>query len=87
MCVCVYYFFLKKTLNVFQKNDKKTVLIPDFFFSQKISKMETKYKNALKEFSEDFFLIYTVEKKKKLGMDTVEHTASTIVVVQMVTKN
>lgn len=49
--------------------------------------METKYKNALKEFSEDFFLIYTVEKKKKLGMDTVEHTASTIVVVQMVTKN
>lgn len=32
VCVCVYYFFLKKTLNVFQKNDKKTVLIPDFFF-------------------------------------------------------
>lgn len=67
VCVCVYYFFLKKTLNVFQKNDKKTVLIPDiiFFFSQKISKMETKYKNALKEFSEDFFLFTHSGEEKK----------------------
>lgn len=32
-------------------------------------------------------MIYTVEKKKKLGMDTVEHTASTILVVQIVTLN
>lgn len=44
---CVYNFFLKKILNVFQKNDKKPVLIPDIFFSQKISKMETKYKKNL----------------------------------------
>lgn len=33
-----------------------------------------------------FFFIYTVEERDKLEMDTVEHTASTILVVQMVTK-
>lgn len=60
------------------------MLIPDFFFPQKISKMETKYKNASKSLVRTF--IYTVEKKKKLGMDTVEHTASTILVVQMTMK-
>lgn len=49
--------------------------------------METKYKKASKSLARTFF-IYTVEKKKKkLGMDTVEHTASTILVVQVVTKN
>lgn len=40
-----------------------------------------------KSLARTFFYLHTVEKKKKLGMDTVEHTASTIVVVQMVTKN
>lgn len=86
--VCIISF-LRKILNVFQKNDKKPVLIPDFFFfPQKISKMETKYKKASKSLARSFF-IYTAEKikKKKLGMDTVEHTASTILVVQIVTKN
>lgn len=61
----MYYFFLKKILNVFQKNDKKPVLIPDFFFPQKISKMETKYKKASKSLARSFFFIYTVEKEKK----------------------
>lgn len=92
----VYYFsFLKKILNVFQKkkNDKKPVLIQDFVFvPQKISKMETKPKKASKSwagsffFFSFFFFIYTVEERDKLEMDTVEHTASTILVVQMVTK-
>lgn len=70
----VYYFFLKKILNVFQKKKiyKKPVLIPDFFFfffPQKISKkMETKYKRTSKSLARSFFfLIYTVEKKKKTG--------------------
>lgn len=50
--------------------------------------METKYKKASKSLARTFFFIlHTVEKeKKKLGMDTVEHTASTILVVQIVTK-
>lgn len=49
--------------------------------------METKYKKASKSLVRTFF-IYTVEKKKKIRMDTVEHTASTILVVlQTVTKN
>lgn len=83
----MYYFFLKKILNVFQKNDKKPVLIPDFFFPQKISKMETKYKKASKSLARSFFSFTQWRRKKKLGMDTVEHTASTILVVQIVTKN
>lgn len=83
----MYYFFLKKILNVFQKNDKKPVLIPDFF-PQKISKMETKYKKASKSLARSFFFhLHSGEGKKELGMDTVEHTASTILVVQIVTKN
>lgn len=86
--VCV---FLKKILNVFQKKkkpDKKSMLIPDiFFFPQKISKMKTKYtKKKVKE-QGHFFYLHSGEEKKNPGMETVEHTASTILVVQMVTKN
>lgn len=56
---CVYYFFLKKILNVFQKNDKKPVLIQDIiFFPQKISKMETKYKKASKSLARTFFSFF-----------------------------
>lgn len=62
---CVYYFFLKKILNVFQKNDKKPVLIPDIiFFPQKISKMETKYKKASKSLARTFFYLHSGEEKK-----------------------
>lgn len=51
--------------------------------------METKYKKASKSLARTFFYLHSGEekKKKKLGMDTVEHTASTILVVQIVTKN
>lgn len=50
--------------------------------------METKYKKASKSLARTFFYLHSgEEKKKKLGMDTVEHTASTILVVQIVTKN
>lgn len=83
MCV----LFLKKILNVFQKNDKKPVLIPDFFFSSEDFKNGNKIQKSFKEFSKNFFLFTQWRRKKKLGMDTVEHTASTILVVQVVTKN
>ena len=68
---CVYYFFLKKILNVFQKNDKKPVLIPDiiFFFPLKISKMETKYKKASKSLARTFFYLHSGEEKKKKTRD------------------
>lgn len=84
--VCV---FLKKILNVFQKKkDKKSMLIPDIFFPQKISKMETKYtKKKKSQRARTFFLFTQWRRKKNPGMETVEHTASTILVVQMVTKN
>lgn len=59
---CVYYFFLKKILNVFQKNYMKPVLITDFF-PQKISKMETIQK-SFKEFSKFFFYLHSGEGKK-----------------------
>lgn len=49
--------------------------------------METKYKKASKSLARTFFYLHSGEEKKKLGMDTVEHTASTILVVQVVTKN
>lgn len=86
--VCIISF-LRKILNVFQKNDKKPVLIPDFFFfSSEDFKNGNKIQKSFKEFSEVFFYLHSGEdKKKKLGMDTVEHTASTILVVQIVTKN
>lgn len=87
---CVYYFFLKKNIECIPKKWQETRADTRFFFffPQKISKMETKYKKASKSLARSFF-IYTAEKikKKKLGMDTVEHTASTILVVQIVTKN
>lgn len=86
--VCIISF-LRKILNVFQKKWQETRADTRFFFffPQKISKMETKYKKASKSLARSFF-IYTAEKReKKLGMDTVEHTASTILVVQIVTKN
>lgn len=80
--------FLKKILNVFQKNDKKPVLIPDFiFFSSEDFKNGNKIQKSFKEFSGNFFLFTVEKKKKKLGLETVEHTASTILVVQIVTKN
>ena len=63
--VCVFF---KKMLNVFQKQkkDKKSMLIPDFFFPRKISNMKTKYTKKSK--SKDFFFIFffflqSVEKK------------------------
>lgn len=83
----VYYFFLKKILNVFQKKWQETRADTRFFFPQKISKMETKYKKASKSLARSFFSFTQWGRKKKLGMDTVEHTASTILVVQIVTKN
>lgn len=81
--VCV---FLKKILNVFQKK-KNTVLIPYLFFLRRFQKWRQTYKKASKSLARSFFYIYNVEKKKELGMETVEHTASTILVVQMVTMN
>lgn len=83
----MYYFFLKKILNVFQKNDKKPVLIPDFFFLRRFQKWKQNTKKLQRVLRGLFLFIYTVEKEKKVGMDTVKHTASTILVVQMVTKN
>lgn len=68
--MCISFF---KILNVFQKKD--THDDTRYFFPQKILKMETK---SFKEFSEVFFFsfyiyiyINTVEKEKKLGMDTL----------------
>lgn len=50
--------------------------------------METKYKKASKSLARTVFYLHSgEEEEKKLGMDTVEHTASTILVVQIVTKN
>lgn len=87
--VCV---FLKKILNVFQKKkkkDKKSMLIPDiFFFSSEDFKNGNKIHTQKKSKSKDIFLFTQWRRKKKNpGMETVEHTASTILVVQMVTKN
>lgn len=49
--------------------------------------METKYKKASKSLARTFFYLHSGE-EKKIRMDTVEHTASTILVVlQTVTKN
>lgn len=59
-----------------------------FFFPQKISKMETKY--TKKKSEQGHFFLFTQwrgEEKKNPGMETVEHTASTILVTQVVTKN
>lgn len=61
----VYYFFLKKILNVFQKKDKKPVLIPDIiFFSSEDFKNGNKIQKSFKEFSEDFFYLHSGEGKK-----------------------
>lgn len=62
---CVYYFFLKKNIECIPKKWQETRADTRFFFfPQKISKMETKYKKASKSLARSFF-IYTVEKKKK----------------------
>lgn len=47
----VYYFFLKKILNVFQKKKiyKKPVLIPDFFFFFFLRRFQKKWKQNTKE--------------------------------------
>lgn len=83
--VCIFSF-LKKILNVFQKkkNDKKPVLIPDiiFFLLRRFQNTE----KSFKEFIEDFFFTQW-RRKRKSGMDTVGHTASTILVVQIMTEN
>lgn len=50
-------------------------------------KQKTKKTKNFKEFSKDFFLQVGEEKKNNLGWKQFEHTASTILVVQMVTKN
>lgn len=68
---CVYYF-LRKYWMYSKKNDKKPVLIPEFyfiFFPQKISKMETKYKKTSKNFARTFLKTFTVhsEEKKSSG--------------------
>lgn len=69
-------------------------LIPDFhfFFSEDFYKKNRNIQKSFKEFSENFKKKkMTGEKRRrrrnKLWMDTVEHTASTILVGQMVTKN
>lgn len=91
----VYYFsFLKKILNVFQK--KKMTRNPCwykilFLFLRRFQKWKQNRKKLQRVerglfFFSFFFFIYTVEERDKLEMDTVEHTASTILVVQMVTK-
>lgn len=90
----VYYFsFLKKILNVFQKKKKWQETRADTrfcFCSSEDFKNGNKTEKSFKELSGVFFFfflfIYTVEEREKLEMDTVEHTASTILVVQMVTK-
>lgn len=57
-----------------------------FFFSSEDFKNGNKIQKRFKEFSKDFFYLHSGE-EKKIGMETVEHTASTILVVQTVTKN
>lgn len=66
VCVCVYKFFLKKILNVFQKKDKKAVLKPDIFFSSEDFRNGSKRqkKKIFKELSKDFFLQVGKERKK-----------------------
>lgn len=65
------------------------MLIPDiFFFSSEDFKNGNKIHTQKKSKSKDIFLFTQWRRKKKNpGMETVEHTASTILVVQMVTKN
>lgn len=86
---CVYYFFLKKNIECIPKKWQETRADTRFFFfSSEDFKNGNKIQKSFKEFSEVFFYLHSGEdKKKKLGMDTVEHTASTILVVQIVTKN
>lgn len=65
---CVYYFFLKKILNVFQKKwQTRADTRYYFFFPQKISKNGNKIQKSFKEFSEDFFLLTQWRRKKKSG--------------------
>lgn len=49
--------------------------------------MKTKYTKKSQSKDMFFFYLHSREEKKNPGMETVEHTASTILVVQMVTKN
>lgn len=80
------YFFFLKILNVFQKKDKKSMLITDFFFFFVFPSEDFKSGNIHKKSFKDVFLIHNGRRRKnELRMDTIEHTASTILVV--VTKN
>lgn len=74
---------------MYSKKDKKAVLIPDFFFLRRFQKWKQKTKKTnFKAFSKDIFLHIGEEKNdNNLGWKQFEHTASTILVVQTVTKN
>lgn len=82
------YYFLRKYWMYSKKMTRNPCWYQIlFFFPQKISKMETKYKKASESLARTFFYLQWEKKKKKLGLETVEHTASTILVVHIVTKN
>lgn len=81
---CVY--FLRKYWMYSKKKTRNPCWYQIFFFLRRFQKW--KQNTQKKSKSKDIFFIYTVEKRKKNpGMETVEHTASTILVVQTVTKN
>lgn len=82
---CVY--FLRKYWMYSKKKTRNPCWYQIFFFLRRFQKWKQNTQKK-KSKSKDIFFIYTVEKRKKNpGMETVEHTASTILVVQTVTKN
>lgn len=91
--VCIIFLFLRKYW-MYSKKKKWQETRADTrfcFCSSEDFKNGNKTEKSFKELSGVFFFffsffIYTVEERDKLEMDTVEHTASTILVVQMVTK-
>lgn len=92
--VCIIFLFLRKYW-MYSKKKKMTrnpcwykIL---FLFLRRFQKWKQNRKKLQRVerglfFFSFFVFIYTVEERDKLEMDTVEHTASTILVVQMVTK-
>lgn len=80
--VCIFFLFLRKYWMYSKKMTRNPCWYQIYFFSpQKISK----YRKSFKEFNEAFFTQW--RRKSKCGMDTVGHTASTILVVKIMTEN
>lgn len=92
--VCIISFLRKYWM--YSKKRQETHADTRFSFSSEDFKNGNKIQKSFKEFSEVFFFLLfflfvfsftSRRRKRKLGVDTVEHTASTILVIQTVTKN